>query len=158
MKSFLLLITAAAILIIISAEERRYPQDALQCFASSALQSQKDGQIICPLGSNVCIKEIINATRAQCGKTNGLRLGRDVWDVRLAKCVYRKCALTCPKITETTFQEEEQDGESNATQIFSRTSHCCDTDLCNRADRRVSGFLCGLLLVLSILCFVAFAS
>ena len=157
MKFFLLLI-AAAILIIISAEERRYPQDALQCFASSALQSQKDGQIICPLGSQVCIKETINATRAQCGKTNGLHLGRDVWDVRLAKCVYRKCALTCPKITETTFHEEKQDGKSNATQIFSRTSHCCDTDLCNRADRRVGGFLCGPLLVLSILCFIAFAS
>jgi hypothetical protein len=157
MKSFLLFFAAAISISIISAAERRYPQDALECFASSALQSQKDGQIICPLGSNVCIKEIINATRAQCGKTNGLYLGRDVWDVRLAKCVYRKCGLTCPNTVETTFREENLKVESNATQIFSRTSHCCDTNLCNRADRR-SGFLCGLVLVLSIYCFIAFAS
>lgn len=156
MKSSLLI--AAAIISIISAAERRYPQDALECFASSALQSQKDGQIMCPLGGNVCIKEIINATRAQCRKTNGLYLGRDVWDVRLAKCVYRKCALTCSTTVMTTFHEDPHDEESNATQIFSRTSHCCDTNLCNRADRRFRGFLCGTVLVLSILCFIAFAS
>ena len=149
MKSFLLFFAAAISISIISAAERRYPQDALECFASSALQSQKDGQIICPLSSNVCIKEIINATRAQCGKTNGLYLGRDVWDVRLAKCVYRKCGLTCPNTVETTFREENLEVESNATQIFSSVQS-------SRQKKQISLWACvGVVhIVLHCICFL----
>ena len=36
----------------VAAEEGRYPQDALECYASSALQSQKEGRIICPPGKS----------------------------------------------------------------------------------------------------------
>lgn len=63
-----------------------YPQTALQCYASSALQSQKDGIIICPADrQNYCIKEVINATsRGDCGTVEGIYYGRDVWDRKVS--------------------------------------------------------------------------
>ena len=91
MKALLLI---AVIVSVAAGNEKRYPQEALQCLAS-AVQSQQDGMIICPQGSNFCVKEVINATRADCGAVKGTtHFGRDVWDVKLAQCVYRKCAHT----------------------------------------------------------------
>ena len=123
----------AVIVSVAAVNEKRYPQAALQCFASSALQSQKDGIIICPMGSNFCVKEVINATRADCGAVEGkTQFGRDVWDVKLAQCVYRKCAPTCSSLAERMFVEDGHGKDKNA---FSRTSYCCETNLCNRANR-----------------------
>ena len=66
-----------------------YPQEALQCYASSALKSQKDGVIICPADrQNYCIKEVVNATsRGDCGTVPGIYYGRDVWDRKVSKCL-----------------------------------------------------------------------
>jgi hypothetical protein len=63
-----------------------YPQQALQCYASSALNSQKDGVIICPPDrSNYCCKELVNATsRNDCGTVPGIYFGRDVWDRKVS--------------------------------------------------------------------------
>eukprot|EP00984_Skeletonema_dohrnii_P004226 scaffold1493_cov104-Skeletonema_dohrnii-CCMP3373.AAC.2 len=101
----------------------------LQCYANSALESQKDGKIICPLGSNYCIKETTSATRrADCG------LGKhstDVWDRKLGQCVYRKCGVKCPSFEEDQLRDFVTDDQ---TRTFNRTSFCCnDTNLCNAA-------------------------
>ena len=130
----------------VGANKTAYPQEALQCYASSALKSQKDGAIICPMDrNNFCIKEVINATnRADCGTVPGTYYGRDVWDVKLAQCVYRKCASTCPS------REDDEarvfggpvDSISSAGTLslpmpyFNRTSYCCEDNLCNSGERR----------------------
>lgn len=141
MKSIL---PIAAIVSVAAGNEQRYPQEALQCFASSALQSQKDGMIVCPRGSDVCVKDVINATRADCGKKGTTYFGRDVWDVKLAQCVYRKCAQTCP--SSRVFV-----GDSQHKDVFGRTSYCCETNLCNRADRTLGKFPISVLVVISII-------
>jgi hypothetical protein len=146
MKSILLI---AVIVSVAGGNVKRYPQEALQCFASSALQSQKDGIIICPQGSNVCVKEFINATRANCGALKGTtHFGRDVWDAKLAQCVYRKCARTCSSVVERLFVG---DGHGQGKDVFSRTSSCCETNLCNRADRAFGEFS----ILVAIICFAA---
>ena len=143
MQTLLILITICLLSISIVQSE-----ESLQCFATSALESQKDGVIICPEGSNnVCIKEVINTTsRADCGSVTGPYFGRDVWDRKLAQCVYRKCASRCPTLEEDrtrTFGGDEDDlGQAEAssklqpTPIFNRTSYCCNTDICNVGERR----------------------
>jgi len=126
------------------------------------LESQKDGVIICPAGSNqVCIKEVINATsRADCGNIEGPYYNRDTWDRKLAQCVYRKCASRCPTLEEDmarTFGGDDDDrGQAEASTklqprpIFNRTSYCCnDTDLCNEAGKRRGGM--GLIVLLIIM-------
>ena len=150
------------------ANEHRYPQEALQCFASSAIQSQKDGAIICPIGTEFCIKEVINATsRADCGTIEGSKyLGRDVWDRKLAQCVYRKCSTKCPTVEEDRqriFGGDEEIASSSSSlkllgqlpkPVFNRTSYCCDSNLCNQAtDKRVIGYL--LLALLLVQCIIA---
>ena len=126
MKSLLLLI--AVIVSVAAVNEKRYPQEALQCFVS-ALQSQKDGMIVCPQGRIFCVKEVINATRADCGAVKGTtHFGRDVWDVKLAQCVYQKCAYTCSSMAERIFVG---DGHGKDKDVFGRTSHCCETNQCN---------------------------
>ena len=147
MQTLLFLITICILLISIVQSQ----EESLQCYATSALESQKDGVIICPEGANnVCIKEVINATsRAECGSIEGPYYNRDVWDQKLAQCVYRKCASRCPTVEEDktrTFggdkddlgQEEESAklGQSPPTPIFNRTSYCCNTDVCNVGKRR----------------------
>lgn len=143
----------------VSASDRLYPQEALQCFASSAIESQKNGKIICPRDRNrFCIKEVINATsRADCGTIPGTHFGRDVWDKRLAQCVYRKCANDCPT------EEEDRarifggvNGESSSFEllgrmpppVYNRTSYCCDSNLCNSGNEAVTQV--GFISVLSI--------
>lgn len=130
-----------------AADEERYPQEALQCYSSAALQSQKDGKIICPPGTEVCIKEVVNATsRADCGSIEGIHYGRDVWDIKLAQCVYRKCGNTCPSSDADRARsfggdDGQQQGDVASskllgklpTPVFNRTSYCCDTNLCNGA-------------------------
>jgi hypothetical protein len=133
---------------VAAGNEKRYPQEALQCFAS-AVQSQKDGMIICPQGSNFCVKEVTNATRADCGAVKGTTyFGRDVWDVKLAQCVYRKCAHTCSSMAERFFVGY---GHGKDKDVFSRTSYCCETNMCNRANRTFGEFS----IVVAILWFAA---
>ena len=131
------MVSCLASLLVMANDDQRYPQEALQCYASSALQSQKEGEIICPQGSQVCIKEVVNATsRADCGTIKGTHFGRDVWDIKLAQCLYRKCGQTCPSIDENrarTFGGDDAMIGGPPAPVFNRTSHCCDTNLCNQA-------------------------
>ncbi len=142
-----------------SLSERRYPQEALQCFASSAIESQKDGKIICPRDRNrFCIKEVINASsRSDCGTVPGTHFGRDVWDKRLAQCVYRKCAYECP--TEEEDRARMFGGEEGGSSslkllgkipppLYNRTTYCCDSNLCNSGNEAAKQV--GFILVLSI--------
>ena len=163
MKSIVLFtaVLCLASLFAMANDERRYPQEALQCYASSALQSQKEGKIICPQGSQVRTKEVVNATsRADCGTVKGTHFGRDVWDVKLAQCVYRKCSSSCPSSEEDRARLFGGNGENGVvtsskllgglpTLLFNRTSYCCDTNLCNQAFSR-----CPMSLLIS---FVVFA-
>ena len=161
MQTLLILITICLLLISIVQSQ----EESLQCYATSALQSQKDSVIICPIGSNnVCIKEVVNATsRADCGSIEGPYFGRDVWDRKLAQCIYRKCASRCPTPEEDrarTFGGDEDDlGQEEAssklagqppTQIFNRTSYCCNTDLCNEGEKRLCGLGLIVLLIMTI--------
>lgn len=132
----------------VMAGEDRYPQEALECYASSAVQSQKEGKLICPPGTTVCVKEVINATsRADCGAVEGPHFGRDVWDIKLAQCVYRKCAAACPSAGDDAPRafgggDPEERGGLPAP-VFNRTSYCCETNLCNHAatSRRLASWL-----------------
>lgn len=155
MQTLLVLITVCLLLISIVQSESR------QCYATSALESQKDGVIICPAGSNqVCIKEVINATsRADCGNIEGPYYNRDTWDRKLAQCVYRKCASRCPTLEEdrarTFGGDEDVLGQAEAstklqpTPIFNRTSYCCnDTDLCNESGKRRGGMIVLLIIMI----------
>jgi len=146
------------------ANEQNYPQEALQCYASSALQSQKEGKIICPVGSQVCIKQVINTTsRADCGTIEGTHFGRDVWDRKLAQCVYRKCGSKCPSIDEDEARifggDTENGGTSSKllgkmpTPVFNRTSYCCNTNLCNQASDKLDGWRTVSVLAMSIIWF-----
>ena len=161
MKTLLIFITVCLLLISIVQSE-----ESLQCYATSALESQKEGVIICPEGSNnVCIKEVINATsRSDCGSIEGPYFGRDVWDRKLAQCVYRKCASRCPTLEEDmtrTFGGDEDDlGQAEAstklgqppTTIFNRTSYCCNTDLCNESRERMNRM--GLIVLLAMVMYM----
>ena len=135
-----------------TAIEQNYPQESLQCYSTSALQSQKDGEIICPIGSTVCVKEVANASsRGDCGTVKDSKYyGRDVWDRKLAQCIYRKCASRCPTLEEDlarTFGGDNEDESLSLqlgrlpTPVFNRTSYCCDTNLCNKADKMSVGMI-----------------
>ena len=103
MQTLLILITICLLLISIVQSQ----EESLQYYATSALQSQKDGVIICPIGSNnVCIKEVVNATsRADCGSIEGPYFGRDVWDRKLAQCIYRENVQVDVQLLKRTGQE-----------------------------------------------------
>ena len=90
MKLFALLLLAMNIIASnASPNNTRYPQDALQCYTSSALSSQKDGAIICPQDRQAfCIKEVINSSRRECGSVEGIYYGRDVWDRKVSAVRY----------------------------------------------------------------------
>jgi hypothetical protein len=97
----------------------RYPQEALKCHSSTSA----DGEIICPIDrNNYCIKEESTTSRGDCGTVYPYRF--DVWDRRLGKCVYRKCAAACLTDAVTTFGDAQQ---------YSRTTYCCTSNRCNGA-------------------------
>ena len=101
----------------------RYPQDALQCFATATEPSHK---VICPEDrSSYCVKEVANASRRDCG--SALDFSMDQWDVKLGQCVYRKCADRCDGETNITFF-----GSRGA---YERSSYCCKMELCNGGER-----------------------
>ena len=74
-----------------------------------------------------------------------IHYGRDVWDRKLAQCVYRKCASICPSPEDDrgrTFGGGDDSStllEKMPTPVFNRTSYCCDTNLCNQAAKELSG-------------------
>ena len=115
----LLLLLAATSLPGARATEQQYPQEALKCYSSSAT----DGETICPVDrNNFCIKEESTTSRGECGTVDPYRF--DVWDRRLGKCVYRKCAAGCLNDTVITFGDAQQ---------YSRETYCCTSDKCNGA-------------------------
>ena len=163
----LLIILILASLILLSTTAEQYPQEALQCYASSALEVQKDGIIICPRGSSVCIKEVVShsclcrcflvndhsltlfqintTSRASCVSVEGSPyFDHDIWDRKLAQCVYRKCASRCPTKEEDREKIFDEDDDR-----FNRTSYCCDTNLCNSTDRKLCGW--GLVILLLVI-------
>jgi len=91
---------------------------ALKCYSSSAAS----GEAICPADrSAFCIKEESTTSRGECGSVDPHRF--DVWDKRLGKCAYRKCAGSCPgNGTVTTFGDARQ---------YERSTYCCASDRCN---------------------------
>ena len=100
-----------------AATANKYPQEALTCFSTEAAK----GETICPIDrSNYCIKEESTVSRSECGSVDPHRF--DVWDRRLGKCVYRKCAASCLNDTATTFGDAEQ---------YSRSVYCCASNKCN---------------------------
>mmetsp|Transcript_28663 Transcript_28663/g.42197 ORF Transcript_28663/g.42197 Transcript_28663/m.42197 type:complete len:162 (-) Transcript_28663:1191-1676(-) len=107
---------------------RRYPHDALRCFATLAEPNHK---ILCPESrNNYCIKEVANTTRRYCGST--IAYPNDVWDIKLGQCIYRKCAASCPNRTKLFGSGEK---------TYGRRSYCCNTDLCNEAGQKGRHFL-----------------
>ncbi len=129
LKLLLVLLTLAvpSLTIVAVAEvetsPRRYPQDAIKCYSTVS----PNEKIICPEGNNYCIKEVmVNATRLSCGSS--VDYPTDVWDRRDAKCVYRKCGMTCP--------DEPTSVTSGRGEVFDRVSFCCEGDLCNSSIHR----------------------
>ena len=115
-------------------EKKRYPQEALQCYATLAAPPKH--KIICPEDrNNYCIKEVTSSTsRRECGSTS--EYPDDVWDHRsgdYGECVYRKCASSCPNSTRFF---EGRDGE-----LVERRAECCKSQFCN------SGFMTGAALI-----------
>ena len=104
------------------ADQRRYPQNALECYASSS----PNKKIICAEDRNsYCVKEVISSPRKSCGKS--LEYPSDFWDIKEpggGLCVYKKCSDSCPNATI----EFENDGE-----IDFRNDVCCTDSLCNSA-------------------------
>ena len=121
----LLLLLQIATVSSARAASKNYPQEALKCYSSSAAH----GDTICPVDrNNYCIKEESTTSRGECGTVDPYRL--DVWDRRLGKCVYRKCAASCRNDTPvTTFGDAQQ---------YSRTTYCCTSNRCNGAMDTVS--------------------
>jgi hypothetical protein len=75
--------------------------------------------------------------------------GRDVWDRKLAQCVYRKCSATCPIVEEVkakTLGEGENATSSAPSSTppepsLNRTSYCCQDNLCNDGERKAFLFV-----------------
>ena len=76
-------------------------------------------------------------SRADCGTIEGTFFGRDVWDRKLAQCVYRKCGNRCPtegEDKERTFGGDGGDAVVVSSKllgglpapVFNRTSYCCE--------------------------------
>ena len=96
-----------------AATANTYPKEALKCYSKQAAR----GETICPVDrSSYCIKEESTVSRSECGSV-------DVWDKRLGKCVYRKCAAACRNDTVTTFGDQQ----------YERSIYCCDSTKCNGA-------------------------
>lgn len=94
------------------------PSDGLECYATLAPQKK----IICPYDRmSHCIKESVSSTRNECGSTASYPF--DEWDVKGGLCVYRKCGNSCQNETVIF---KGRDGLNN-----SRSTHCCESDLCN---------------------------
>ena len=110
-------------------ENRRYPQDALQCYATMATPPKH--KVICleDPRNNYCIKEVTSTTsRRECGASS--EYPDDVWDRQSGdsgECVYRKCAASCPNSTNIF---EGRDG------IVERRAECCTSHFCNSAFRK----------------------
>lgn len=112
---FLLCLTDGSSL---AATDKKYPQEALKCFSTEAAK----GETICPVDrSSYCIKEESTVSRADCGSVDPHRF--DVWDKRLGRCVYRKCAASCLNDTVTTFGDQQ----------YERSVYCCASNKCNGA-------------------------
>ncbi len=128
----------------------------LQCYANSALESQKNGKIVCHAGSQYCIKEVVNATRrSDCGL--GIH-SNDVWDRKLSQCVYRKCSQTCPSFAEDQLRDfNVTDDAFGLSRTFNRTSFCCDANLCNAAMGKSFTFLITVTVVIASIVFASFS-
>ena len=84
--------------------------------------------IICPEDrNNFCVKEVVSSSRKECGMTN--EYPNDIWDRKEpgGACVYRKCATSCSNSTTFFVGRREEK--------VSRTSYCCDKNLCNSGIR-----------------------
>mmetsp|Transcript_10050 Transcript_10050/g.28162 ORF Transcript_10050/g.28162 Transcript_10050/m.28162 type:complete len:151 (+) Transcript_10050:111-563(+) len=102
-----------------AAATNKYPRDALNCYFSQAA----NGETICPIDrNNYCIKEETTVSRGECGSVDPYQF--DVWDRKLGKCVYRKCAASCLNDTVTTFGDAQQ---------YGRSIYCCSSNRCNGA-------------------------
>ena len=81
----------------------------------------------------------VNASRADCGNVEGPYYKRDIWDRKLAQCVYRKCAPACPTLQEQEreiFSRPEINYEDYSRiiakdMLWNRTAYCCTENLCN---------------------------
>ena len=100
----------------------RYPQDAIKCHSTQS----PNKQIICPMGSMYCVKEITDDSRRDCGQ--GTEYPFDKWDIKEpgGKCVYKKCGSTC---NNGTFVVD------NGSESVVRSTFCCEGNLCNSASR-----------------------
>ena len=123
-----------------AATKKKYPQEALKCYSSSAA----NGETICPVGRNsYCIKEESTTSRGECGTVDPYRF--DIWDLRLGRCVYRKCAASCLNDTATTFGDAQQ---------YSRTTYCCTSNRCNGAMETVSQSTLAITLSMGVLAYL----
>ena len=119
----------------------KYPQEALKCYSSSAADGET---IICPVGrNNYCIKEESTTSRGECGTVDPYQF--DIWDRRLGRCVYRKCAASCLNDTLTTFGDAQQ---------YSRTTYCCTSNRCNGAMETVSQSTLAITLSMGVLAYL----
>ena len=122
-----------------------YPQQALQCYASSAIIYQKDGMIICPADrSNYCIKG------SQC------TLACLLWDCSKAllwqrRMGHKACTMCLPEMCcqmplnrrgskRLLGGESEPISSTGALMspkpFFNRASYWSENDLCNSGERR----------------------
>ena len=115
---FFLLVMSISIVNGINNVTKKYPQDALKCYATLS----PNDKIICPASRNkFCVKEVVvNASRKNCGRTP--EFPHDIWDTKDPRgtCIYRKCAASC-------LNKSVPFGSSE------RQFHCCSTNLCNNA-------------------------
>jgi len=121
-----------------AATANTYPKEALKCYSTQAAR----GETICPVDrSSYCIKEESTVSRSECGSVDPHRF--DVWDKRLGKCVYRKCAAACRNDTVTTFGDQQ----------YERSIYCCDSTKCNGAVGQAESTL-GIALSMGVLAYL----
>ena len=105
----------------------KYPQNALQCYSTLSTKNKK---IICPkFRTNYCVKEVSNATRKECETKSSKQYSNDVWDPKIAKCIYRKCSDTCNN--ETIYYNETAISGYSRGKYWKRDVYCCDNSICN---------------------------
>ena len=108
----------------------------IRCYANSALESQRNGKIICPRSAQYCVKETTNATRrSECGVG---KHSTDVWDRKVGQCVYRKCSDRCTTFEEDKLRHFNVIDTNGMSRTYNRTSFCCDSNLCNAASNSFS--------------------
>ena len=136
----LLLLMAAVSPARAAAATEKYPQEALRCYSSSAA----NGETICPVDRNsYCIKEESTTSRGECGTVDPYRF--DIWDRRLGRCIYRKCAASCLNDTVAMFGDAQQ---------YSRTTYCCSSNRCNGAMDTVSQSTLAITLSMGVLAYL----